>query len=214
MHIEKIYRLLSEYFGEQGWWHTDSLFEICVGIILVQRTTWRNAAEGIENLKKKHLLDIKKVAGISLTKLEDLLRSTRFYRQKAKYLKTFAQYCLEKHNGDLGKWFQQSTEELKQELLQLKGIGEETANSILLYAAGKPVFVVDVYTKRILTRMGIVRRETSCSEIKKLVEKDLPLNLMIYKELRALFVELGKSFCKIKPRCKECPLESVCQRCI
>lgn len=212
VHIKKIYRLLSEYFGAQGWWHADSLFEICVGIILVQRTTWRNADRGINNLKKKHLLSVKEIVNISLKELEDLLRPAGFYRQKAKYLKTFAQYCLEKYNGNLDKWFKKPTEELREELLQLKGIGEETADSILLYAAEKPVFVVDAYTKRILTRMRAVTHVASYSKIKKLIEESLSSNIRVYKELRALFVELGKNFCKVKPQCKGCPLESVCQK--
>lgn len=204
--------MLLEYFGEQGWWHADSLFEICVGIILVQRTTWRNAAKGIENLKKKHLLKVKKIANIPLKELRDSLRPTGFYRQKAEYLKVFARYALEKYNGDLERWFKKPAEELREELLQLKGIGEETAESILLYAAGKPVFVVDAYTKRILIRMKIVRKESSYLEIKKIIEKELPLDLKAYKELRALFVELGKNFCRTSPQCNGCPLESVCQK--
>ena len=212
MHIKKIYKLLSEYFGEQGWWHADSIFEICVGIILVQRTAWRNAAKGIENLKKRDLLKAEKIADISLRKLKDLLRPTGFYRQKAGYLKIFTQYALEKYGGDLEKWFKKPAKDLRKELLQLKGIGEETTDSILLYAAGKPVFVIDAYTKRILTRLGIARKEASCSEIKEMIESELPLDLKTYKELRALFVVLGKKFCKTTPRCNGCPLESICQK--
>jgi endonuclease-3 related protein len=212
MHIKKIYKMLSEYFGEQGWWHADSLFEICVGIILVQRTTWKNAAKGIKNLKKRHLLKIKKIVDIPLEELRNLLRPTGFYRQKAEYLKVFSQYTQENYSGDLEKWFKKSTEDLRKELLQLKGIGEETADSILLYAAQKPVFVVDVYTRRILERMGAVAKGSSSSEIKTIAEKQLPPDLKTYKELRALFVEVGKRFCKVKPHCEGCPLESVCQK--
>ena len=214
MYIKKIYKMLLNYFGEQGWWHADSIFEICVGIILVQRTTWQNAAKGIENLKKNRLLNVKKIAEIPLKELQVHLRPAGFYRQKAKYLNIFSKYCLEKHTGNLENWFRKPTptEELREELLQIKGIGEETANSILLYVAERPVFVVDVYTKRILVRIGIVNQRSSFSEIKKLIEKELPSDLKTYKELRALFVELGKNFCKTKPQCKNCPLKSVCQK--
>lgn len=212
MHIKKIYQILSAHFGEQGWWHADSLFEICAGIILVQYTTWQNAAKGIENLKRANLLELKKVAHTPLEKLRKLLRPTGFYRQKAEYLRTFSRYCLEKYDGNLKKWFKKPKEELREELLRLKGIGEETADSILLYAAQKPVFVVDLYTKRILERLGIVKKGSSFSEIKAIIEKELPPDLKIYKELRALFVELGKRYCRPKPYCNNCPLESVCQK--
>jgi len=212
IHIKKIYKMLLAYFGEQGWWHADSIFEICVGIILVQRTTWQNAAKGIENLKKNHLLNVKKIAEASLKELQVQLRSTGFYRQKVKYLKNFSGYCLEKYNGDLENWFRKPTKELREELLQIKGIGEETADSILLYAADRPVFVVDAYTQRILVRLGIVTRKSSFSEIKKLIESELLPDLKMYKELRALFVELGKNFCKTVPNCQNCPLGSVCQK--
>ena len=158
------------------------------------------------------MLKVKKIAEISLKELEDLLRPTGFYRQKAEYLKIFTQYALEKYGGDLEKWFNKSAEELRKELLRLKGIGEETADSILLYAAKKLVFVVDAYTKRILTRLGIIKKGTSCSEIKKMIWRELPVDLKTYKELRALFVELGKRFCKATPQCDGCPLESVCQK--
>ena len=202
--------MLLGYFGEQGWWHADSLFEICAGIILVQRTTWNNAAKGVEKLKKKHLLEVKKIADISLKELRDLLRPTGFYRQKAEYLKVFTQYALKKYNGDLERWLKKPRQELRKELLQLKGIGEETADSILLYAAGKPVFVVDAYTKRVLTRIGIVDKKTSYLKIKEIIERSLSSDLKHYKELRALFVELGKRFCRTSPKCNDCPLESVC----
>ena len=212
MFFKKVYRMLSEYFGPQGWWHADSKFEICAGIILVQRTTWKNAAKAIENLKKKRLLQVEKIAEISLEKLENALRPAGFYRQKARYLKAFSQYCLGKYEGDLEGWFVKPPKELREEFLRLKGIGEETADSILLYAAEKPVFVVDAYTKRILERMGVVNEKTELSGIKKMIEEEITPDLKTYKELRALFVELGKKFCKTKPQCDNCPLESVCPK--
>lgn len=210
MYLKKIYEILLEYFGPQGWWHADSKFEVCVGIILVQRTTWHNAAKVIGNLRQENLITTTKITKINLRKLERILRPAGFYRQKAKYLKVFSRYCIEKYRGELNSWFAKPLEELRRELLQITGIGPETADSILLYAAEKPVFVIDVYTERILERIGVVNKNAELSEIKKLIEKEIPPDLKTYKELRALFVELGKKFCKTKPQCNSCPLESVC----
>lgn len=204
--------MLLEYFGPQGWWHADSKFEVCVGIILVQRTTWYNAAKAIKNLKQENLLTIGKVAKINLRKLEEILRPAGFYRQKAKYLKIFSQYCLKKYKGELEVWLQKPLEELREDLLQITGIGPETADSILLFAAEKPVFVVDTYTKRALVRVGVISKEIESLAIKNLVRKEMPPDLKTHKELRALFVELGKKFCKTKPQCNSCPLESICQK--
>ncbi|MCD6225523.1 hypothetical protein J7J95_00360 [bacterium] len=212
MNIVKLYRKLSNFFGKQGWWHADSLFEICAGIILVQQTTWKNAAEGIKNLKEKNLLKIEKIIHLPQSKLEKLLQPTGFYRQKARYLKEFARYVSENYHGDLKRWFEKPTEKLRKELLGIKGIGEESADSILLFAAEKPVFVVDAYTKRIFVRLGIVQEKASYSQIKEKVEKEIPPSLKDYKELRALLVLLGKKYCKTVPRCQECPLASGCPR--
>ncbi len=140
------------------------------------------------------------------------MRPAGFYRQKAKYLKIFSQYCLEKHEGKLEVWFQKPLEELREDLLQITGIGPESADSILLYAAEKPVMVVDAYTKRILARVGVISKEAKPPTIKNIIEKDMPPDLKTYKELRALFIKLGKKFCKIKPQCNSCSLESVCQK--
>lgn len=215
MHFEKIFSILLHRFGTQGWWHADSNFEICVGIILVQRTTWINTDKAIYNLKKNKLLNPQKIVSIASKKLESVLRPAGFYKQKAEYLKNFARYYLKKGVGESDFWHKFSVDELKKELLEIKGIGTESADSILLYAADKPVFVVDAYTKRILIRIGVIDEDYAFSDIKNLIQKETKphfKNIKNYKEFHALLVELAKQFCKKKPICAICPLAKDCKK--
>lgn len=212
MHLQTIYKILMDYFGLQSWWHADSKFEVCVGIILVQRTTWKNAYKSIQNLKRKNLMSVDKIASVNLENLESLLHPSGFYRQKARYLKNFSQYCMKEYEGKLELLSQKPTDELRKELLGIQGIGPESADSILLYAAEKPVFVIDSYTRRILVRLGVVSKYTKDSEIRNLIFREIKPNLKIYKELRAFFVELGKQFCRVQPHCDKCPLNHFCHK--
>jgi len=215
MHFEKIFNILLRHFGVQGWWHADSNFEICAGIILVQRTTWINADKAIYNLKKKKSLNPQKIISVASKKLESALRSAGFYKQKAKYLKNFARYYLKKGAGRNDFWHKFTVDEIRKELLEIEGIGPESADSILLYAADKPVFIADAYTKRILIRIGIIDKNYTFSDIKSLVQREIKPNLSNvkdYKELHALLVELAKQFCKTKPICEACPLKRNCKK--
>jgi endonuclease-3 related protein len=212
MHLKKIYKILLDYFGPQNWWYANSKFEVCVGVILIQRTSWNNADRAIQNLKRENLMSAQKIASIELKNLEFLLHPSGFYRQKTRYLKNFSRYCLKEYDGNLEFWSQKPTEKLRKELLRIQGIGPESADSILLYAAEKPIFVVDTYTKRLLVRMGIIRKDTKYSEIKDLIQREIKPNLKLYKELRALFVETGKQFCRVQPLCDKCPLNRFCQK--
>lgn len=210
--LKSIYTKLLRAFGSQGWWRADSLFEICVGIILVQRTTWINADKAIDNLKRAKMLDIDKVASSDLFSLEQVIKPAGFYKQKAKYLQAFACHARDNYKNDLSAWFRNPAKQLRQELLTIKGVGSETADSILLYAANKPIFVVDAYTKRIFYRLGVINNENiSYLALQDLVHQHLKADLHFYNEFHALLVKLGKEFCRTKPSCGKCSLKQRCK---
>jgi endonuclease-3 related protein len=211
MNLVRIYQELSGCFGKQKWWPTQSKnpeFEIIIGAILTQQTKWSNVEKAIINLKMKNLLNPRNLINSRLNEIESLIKMTGFYRQKAGRIKYFSEYLVKNYNGSLDNFFNKSTEEIRKELLSLNGIGKETADSILLYAAKKLIFPVDAYTKRMCKRLGF--KESEYEEIRMLFENSLPRNLEIYNEMHALIVKLGKSYCKIKPVCYECPLKDYC----
>lgn len=210
--LKSIYTKLLNAFGPQGWWHADSLFEICVSIILVQRTTWINADKAIDNLKRVEMLDIGKIASVDLVSLEQIIKPAGFYKQKAKYLQAFVCYVRNNYNGNLEAWFKKPEKQLRRELLTIKGVGLETADSILLYAANKSIFVVDAYTKRIFYRVGIINNENiSYQVLQNFVHQCLEADIHYYNEFHALLVKLGKEFCRTKPLCGKCPLKQKCK---
>ncbi|MEA3493019.1 MAG: endonuclease III domain-containing protein [Candidatus Margulisiibacteriota bacterium] len=198
MPVREIYKKLLKHFGPQNWWPADTEFEVIVGAILTQNTNWKNVERAIENLKTAHALRPSSLLKLSNQKLERLIKPSGFYRQKAKRLKGFTK----EYYGRSGM--------SREELLRVKGIGPETADSILLYAFDRPTFVVDAYTKRIGQRVGLFRFD-DYHEIKAYFEKKLPKNLEVYKEYHALLVELAKNYCKTKPLCGECPVVSLCK---
>ena len=193
----EVYEKLLNKLGHKHWWPADTPFEVVVGAILTQQTRWENVERAISNLKEKGLLDLQALSMMEAEELEDLVRCTGFYRQKAKRLKEVSTYFYE-NPGIL----ERPKEELREELLALNGIGEETADSIVLYAAEKPGFVIDAYTRKICRCMGI---EGNYGELQSLFEDSLPQDVPLYKEFHALIVEYGKQFCG-KKRCAECIL--------
>jgi endonuclease-3 related protein len=190
-----VYKKLLDQFGPRNWWPAETPFEIVIGAILTQQTKWENVEKAIRNLKARGLLEAKSLAGADLEELEVLVRCTGFYRQKAKRLKGISNYFFE--NPDI---LTRPADDLRSTLLSLNGIGEETADSIVLYAAEKPRFVIDAYTKRICTCMGI---EKNYGGLQAIFEGSLPQDVPLYKEFHALIVEYGKHFCG-KKRCNEC----------
>ena len=208
-----IYESLYKTFGPQHWWPAKTRFEIIVGAILTQQTTWKNVEKAIKNLRGNHLLTIKSLANAPLKKIEELVQPAGYYHQKSKRLKEISTYFLRKYQGNLNKLFKKNTKSLREELLTLPGIGEETADSILLYAGEKRIFVVDAYTRRILQRLGLLS-SNDYDRIRMFFEDNLPKEIKIYQELHALLVKLGKEFCKRKPLCKICPLnkEKLCRK--
>ncbi len=207
--IMNIYQKLLNHFGKRNWWPAETPFEIIVGAILTQQTTWKNVERAINNLKKEKLMNANALAKVDINKIERTIRSSGFFRQKARRLKNTACHLMSRYNGDLNAFFDRDINEIREELLALEGIGQETADSILLYAGGKPIFVVDSYTIRVCERLGLCT-EKKYDQVQKWFMKRLPQAAGIYGEMHALIVELGKHYCKAEPKCNGCPLMELC----
>ncbi len=203
-----IFKRLLNTFGPQYWWPGDTAFEIIVGAILTQNTSWKNVEKAIKNLKELELLIPEKLALIEEKKLALIIKPAGFFNVKAKRLKNFISY-LEKNNFDFEKI--KGKEDLRSELLKINGIGKETTDSILLYAFNKPYFVVDAYTKKIFDRLGILEEKASYDCFQKLFHEHLPRDVQLYNEYHALIVRLGKENCRKKPFCDSCPIKESCQ---
>lgn len=208
--LELIYRRLYRHFGPQHWWPGESPFEVMVGAILTQNTNWQNVGIAIANLKKERLLTVQKLNALKHGRLASCIRSAGYFNIKAKRLKNFLKFFLKSYAGSLKKISCADTHYLRQQLLSVNGIGPETADSILLYALNKPVFVVDAYTKRILLRHGLAEEGADYHEIQNLFMQNSKNEVKLYNEYHALLVRLGKEFClKSKPKCSICPLENL-----
>ncbi|MBT3182463.1 MAG: hypothetical protein HN337_08160 [Deltaproteobacteria bacterium] len=198
-------RLLNHY-GPRNWWPGDTPFEVMVGAILTQNTNWKNVEKAIENIKRKKLLDPKKLLDLQPSMLADLIRPAGFFRLKTKRLRNFLKYYIDNYDGSDERMAGQSLDTLRLELLAINGVGRETADSILLYALNKPIFVIDAYTKRILLRHSLCSEEAEYVELQELFTDSLSEDWRLYNEYHALIVEVAKEFCKKNPKCDECPL--------
>ena len=212
--IRASYTKLFKAFGKQSWWPTQGIknpkFEIIIGTILTQNTAWRNAEKAIINLCCGDLIDISSIKKINQNKLSRLIKSAGYYNQKAERLKLLAQH-LAKYPS-IKVFFSRPVEELRDELLSIKGIGPETADSILLYAGDKPSFVIDAYTRRIFSRVGICRKDIDYHDLQKIFIDSLKSDVQLFKEYHALIVECAKLFCKKKAQCEKCPLTKLCKK--
>ena len=204
-----IYDRLYESFGPQKWWPGDTQLEIIVGAILTQNTSWTNVEKAIGNLKRENLLDVENLKKITTRRLAHLIKPAGYYNIKAKRLKNFIEYLYSFYDGSLKKMFDRDYLRLRAELLSLNGIGQETADSILLYAGNKPIFVVDAYTKRILQRHHLIDKDASYSEIQNLFMDNLKKDVKLFNEYHALLVNLGKNICLKRPLCELCPLKDI-----
>jgi endonuclease-3 related protein len=201
---------LSAHFGPRHWWPAETPFEVMVGAVLTQNTAWTNVERAIGNLRDAGALTPKTLAGLSKVKLEEAIKPSGYFRQKEKKLRALLKWLLGKHEGDIKRLRKAPVDGLHQELLALWGIGKETADSILCYALDKPVFVVDAYTIRVLSRHGVVRPAATYEEVQALAHEQLPLETPYLNEAHALFVAVGKEFCLSRePRCGGCPLEGL-----
>ncbi len=171
--IRSYYRVLFRAWGPQNWWPARSRFEVIVGAFLTQNTAWTNVEKALANLRAAMLLSVKGIRNVQLAELERLIRPSGYFRQKAMRLKTFVNFLDQRYSGSLAQLFSRPTAELREELLQLNGVGPETADSILLYAGNHPVFVVDAYTRRILARHEILAEEAAYEDIRELFERSL-----------------------------------------
>lgn len=235
--ILEYYSSLVSRFGPQNWWPAQSRFEVIVGAYLTQNTNWSNVEKAMANLRRAGALGLNAMRELPLKKLGSLIKSSGYFRQKAKKLKTFIAFLDKKYSGSLDRMFAQPTRKLRAELLELNGVGPETADSILLYAGNHPVFVVDAYTRRILERHGLITAKTGYEEIRQLIEESVtraeagsllvqqpgadprhPVSRMSraarselaqhYNELHALIVRVGNLFCRATPDCEGCPLKN------
>jgi len=207
--LMEIYNLLLSSFGPQNWWPAETELEMMVGAILTQNTNWNNVEKAILNLKKKSLLSIQKLSQIPSSILAEYIRPAGYYNLKAKRLKNLIHFIVDRYNSDINNLFSLDTEAIREELLTVKGIGLETADSIVLYGAGRPIFVVDTYTHRILTRHGLIEEEAGYNDLQSFFMDNLSHDVELFKEFHALIVKTGKDFCKRKPLCSECPLHSL-----
>lgn len=206
--LEVIYDRLYRYFGPQHWWPGETPFEIIVGAILTQNTSWQNVARAIDNLKKAMVLTPEKLHSLPLDKLAQLIRPSGYFNIKATRLKEFLKFLFKNYGGSLKKMFSRPLEDLRKEILSIKGIGPETADSILLYAGGFPVFVVDAYTKRIFSRQKLLSEDAKYHHVQELFSRSLKKDVQLYNEYHALIVRLGKDFCrKNNPKCAICPIK-------
>ena len=208
----KVYRTLLRRFGRQRWWPADSPFEVMVGTILTQNTAWINVEKAIRNLEEAGLLDPKRILEVRQSRLARIIRPSGTFNIKAGRLKDFARWFIDRFDGDIERMRREPTARLRKELLALRGIGAETADAILLYALEHRSFVVDAYTHRVLKRHAIVPEEADDESLKALFESELPRDRKLYNEFHALFVAVGKDFCRPVPRCDTCPLESLLPR--
>jgi len=207
--LTDIYNTLYSAFGPQHWWPGETPFEIAVGAILTQNTNWGNVEKAVNNIKSRGALNAKGLYKMSHRELALLIKPAGYFNIKAKRLKEFLSFLINHYKGKLKKMEGEDVQVLREKLLDVNGIGPETADSILLYALNKPVFVVDTYTERILERHKLIPRKATYHEIQKLFHKHLPQDTELFNEYHALFVRLGKEYCKPKPLCKVCPLEGV-----
>ncbi|MGR3294329.1 MAG: endonuclease III domain-containing protein [Candidatus Scalindua sp.] len=207
--LTEIYDSLFKSFGKQYWWPGDTGFEVVIGAILTQNTNWTNVEKAIKNLKTAKVFTPKKLHEIDIEKLAELIKPSGYFNVKAKRLKHFIEWLFFNYNGSLSKLFKLDYASLREQLLSVNGIGRETADSIILYAAEKPTFVVDAYTKRMLVRHDLITEDYDYDAIKAVFEDNIPHDVSLYNEYHALIVMVGKYYCKPKMQCEECPLKTV-----
>ena len=207
--LKEIYELLYDRFGPQSWWPGDSQFEIIIGAILTQNTNWSNVEKAIANLKEACLLTPAKMHALKHDQLGALIRPAGYFNVKAKRVKNFLDWLFDNHAGDLSNLEHIATSVLREELLAVKGIGPETADSILLYAFDREVFVVDAYTARVAVRHGLVEADCDYHSLQDLFQSGLMADVKLFNEFHALIVRVGKEFCRPKARCDSCPLQQL-----
>lgn len=207
----EIYQRLLTGYGPQHWWPGDSPFEVIIGAILTQSAAWINVEKAINNLKSAGSLSPKPLLRMPLKELAQLIRPSGYYNAKAVKLKAFLMWLDKSCRNDLDALSSIPTDELRNRLLSVHGIGPETADSILLYALNRPVFVIDAYTKRIIGRIGLLSEKNNYIAYQTYFMQNLPADLQLFNEYHALLVRLGKEACRKKPDCLKCCLVDMCR---
>ena len=198
-----VYLTLYEHFGWLNWWPADSDFEVCVGAILTQNTAWTNVEKAINNLKANGMMSPQAILSASKIDIANLIKSSGYFNQKARYLKDFCSFLSKNSFTELKRIDLKKARDL---LLGVKGVGKETADSILLYALDRPVFVIAAYTKRVLSRMGFIKENIGYDELQSFFHKRLLGDLDLFKDYHAQIVMIAKTYCKKVPMCVTCPL--------
>ena len=205
--LNRIFLRLYSSFGPQNWWPADSSFEVIVGAILTQNTNWANVEKAILSLKEKKYLNPERLLKLSLHRLAVLIKSAGYYNVKATRLKNFIRFFFSYYSADLKRMGAQDLVTLRRQLLAVKGIGPETADSILLYALNKPIFVIDAYTKRIFSRHRLLKEDVAYEQAQDIFMRNIKNDTKLFNEYHALLVKLGKDYCrKHNPKCEICPL--------
>lgn len=202
----QLYRRLYRHYGNLRWWPGNSPLEISVGAILTQNTAWTNVEKAIKRIKEARSLSVAALGRMTHERLALLIKPAGYFNVKARRLKNFISFLQAHYAGSLRKMFNEKSLRLREELLSVNGIGPETADSILLYAGGKPSFVIDAYTKRILSRHRVLPYEKDYDDFQELFVRELPRSVTLYNQYHGMFVNTGKDFCRKQPRCASCPL--------
>jgi endonuclease-3 related protein len=208
--LQEIYRWLLDTHGPQHWWPAEEPFEVMVGAVLTQAAAWHNVEKAVVNLKNAGALSPEELRRLSLSDVATLIRPCIYYNVKARKLKALADWLGEYCRDNLGRLSDVSTDRLRQQLLSVWGIGEETADSIILYAVGKPVFVIDAYTRRIINRVGLAPDGDSYTAYQSLFMDNLAADVAVFNEYHALLVCLSKDVCRKNPLCQQCCLQDIC----
>ncbi len=213
--LVEVYHKLLAAFGHQRWWPGETREEVIIGAILTQNVAWRNVETAIDNLRQHNLLTLKAINEADVSGIASLIRPTRFYNQKALKLKRLSDFLFDRYQGDLDAMFAEGVDRLRHELLNVGGLGEETVDSILLYAGNKAVFVVDAYTKRTFSRLGFTNEKWSYRAYQQFFMQHLDNEAELYNDYHAQIVRLGRAFCKKNvPECTPCPLSDLCLYCM
>ena len=204
-----IYNKLCSHFGPQHWWPGETPFEVAVGAVLTQNTNWGNVEKAIDNLKRKGKLNASGIHNITTERLAALIKPAGYFNVKAKRLKHFVSFLMKDYGGSMSRMKDAKLPSIREHLLRVNGIGPETADSIILYALEEPVFVVDAYTKRVLSHHNIKDHDASYDSFQELFHSNLKRDVRLFNEYHALFVRVAKEHCRTKPICEGCPLDGI-----
>ena len=207
-----MYRRLRRHFGHAGWWPGETPFEVCVGAILTQNTSWANVEKALDVLRRGRRLSYEGLRSLPPSRIAPLIRSSGYYNVKARRVKAFVDFLGREYGGRAERMAGEDPWALRGRLLTVRGIGRETADSIVLYAAGLPLFVVDAYTRRVFGRLGLLRGDEAYDDVQGLFMKRLPPDVALYNDYHAQIVTLGRDVCRPRPRCGACPLDGTCTR--